>query len=300
MDLRDDATRALLALAELPRVGDRRLQRLQHRARTWNLPLARVADLPASALRDDLGLPVVAIERLALARAWHEARCDALAGALIAHRVELCPLGDPHYPEGWRRHGEPAPALAYLHGDPGLLRRPAVALLHSRVIDERTVAATVHLARAAVAAGAALAVGGMKTTHRLAAVTARALGGTRLVVLDRGLLAAFANRLDRDPFGFGPSRMPFDRSRTLVLTPFRPDDHALPRSGARRDGLIAALADLVIAMQARDGGELERLCLRAMGRGQRVAVWQRHNRRLLAAGAIAVDDENLLDLLPRA
>lgn len=300
MDLRDDATRALLALAELPRVGDRRLHRIQQRARDWHLPLARIADLPPNALRDDLGLPAVAVERLALARAWHEARCDALAGALVAHGVELCPLGDPHYPVGWRSHGEPAPALAYLHGDPVLLRRPAVALLHSRIIDAGTVAAIVHLARAVAAAGAALAVGGMKTTHRLAAVTARALGGSRLVVLDRGLLAAFAGRLDRDPFGLGPSRLRFDPHLTLVLTPFRPDDHALPRSGARRDALIAALADLVIAVRARDGGELERLCLRALRRGQRVAVWQGHNRRLLAAGATPLDDDNLRDLLPRA
>lgn len=299
MDLHHDTARALLALAELPCVGDRRLHRLQDRARAWHLPLARLADLPAASLRDDLGLPAAAIERLVDARAWHEARCAALASALSHHGVHLCPFDDPLYPNAWRDRGAPAPALAYLHGNPALLRRPSVALLHSRVIDEATVSAIVRLTRAVAAAGCAVAVGGMKTTHRLTAVTARALGGPRLVVLDRGLLAAFGGQLDRDPFGFGPQHMRFDGGRTLVLSPFRPDDHALPRSGPRRDALIAALADLVVAVHARTGGEIERLCLRALGRGQPVAVWQAHNPCLLAAGARPLHEADLPDGLPR-
>lgn len=300
MDLHHDAARALLALAELPRVGDRRLLGLQVRARARHLPLSRLIELPAAVLRNELGLPPVAVQRLTAARAWHEARCATLANALLEHGVRLCPLGDAEYPRAWRHHGDPPPALAYLHGDAGLLHRPVVALLHSRTIDAETVAATVRLTRAAVAAGCAVAVGGMKTTHRLATGTARALGGARLVVLDRGLLAAFDGRLDRDPFGFGPNRLPFDRSRTLALSPFRPGDHALPRSGARRDGLIAALADLVIAVHARPGGEIERHCLRALRRGQAVAVWQEHNTLLLAAGARPLREADLGTVMPRA
>ena len=87
--------------------------------------------------------------------------------------------------------------------------------------------------------------------------------------------------------------------RTLVLTPFRPDDHAVPRSGRRRAALIAALADLVVAVQARPGGEIEQVCMRALARGQEVAVWQAHNPRLAAAGAAALVDRALAPTFAR-
>ena len=293
MALAPDTALALLTVAELPRVGERRLQRLQERARRRHLPLARLADLPAVALREEFDLPAVAVRRLCDERALHGARCAALAAVLFECGACICPLGDPHYPGGWARHGDPPPPLAYLHGEPLLLRRPIVALLHSRLVDEATVTATLRIARAVAAAGYCLAVGGMKTTYRVAAATARGLGTARIIVLDRGLLAAFGGHLDRDPFGLGPRRAPFDPTRTLVLTPFRPDDHAVPRSGRRRDGLIAALADLVLAVHARPGGEIEQVCLRALARGQRVAVWRGHNPRLIAAGGRPLREADL-------
>ena len=295
----DAAALALLTLAELPRIGERRLLRLQERARRRHLPLARLADLPAAALREEFDLPAAAVARWCGERARHEARCAALATLLFEHGVRIVPLGDALYPAGWARHGDPPPPLAYLHGEPRLLHRPLVALLHSRLVDEATVTATVRIARAAAAAGCGLAVGGMKTTHRLAAATARALGAPRVIVLDRGLLAAFAGALDRDPFGFGPRHPVFDPCGTLVLTPFRPDDHAVPRSGRRRDALIAALADLVVAVQARPGGEIEQVCVRALARGQAVAVWQAHNARLAAAGAAALVERVLAPTFAR-
>jgi hypothetical protein len=294
-----DAALALLTVAELPRLGERRLRRVQECARRRHLPLARLADLPASALRDEFALPAAAIERLHGARPWHEARCAALAARLERHGARVCPCDDPEYPRGWARHGDPPPPLAYLYGDAALLRRPLAALLHSRLVDAGTVAATARLAAAAAGAGYGLAVGGMKTPHRIAASTARALGAARIVVLDRGLLAAFGGDLDRDPFGLGPGRARFDPAHTLVATPFRCEDHAVPRSGRRRDALLAALADLVLAVHARPEGEIERLCLRALARGQTVAVWRAHNARLVAAGAVPLGEAGLEERLAR-
>src|SRR5215470_2259678 len=130
----------------------------------------------------------------------------------------------------------------------------------------------------------------MKSTHRIAAVTGRAAGAPRLIVLDRGLFAAFHGQPDLDPFGFGPGRTRFDSRTTLVLSIFRPYDHASPRGGRRRDELIAALGDIVVALSARPGGEVERICLRALDRGQCVLSWQGNNPALLAAGAIPIDE----------
>ncbi|HUI26141.1 MAG TPA: hypothetical protein VL403_08665, partial [Candidatus Kryptonia bacterium] len=78
--------------------------------------------------------------------------------------------------------------------------------------------------------------------------------------------------------------------------PFRLRDHAVARNGPRRDELVAALADIVVAVHARAGGEIERICFAALDRGQCVVSWQGENPGLVAAGAIAIDDSHLGDL----
>ena len=213
--------------------------------------------------------------------------------SLAACGARVCERGEPPYPRRWAEWAEPPPPLAYLYGAPELLAGPAVALLASRGIGEQTVTATVRVAQRAAREGFALAVGGMKSTHRIAAVTGRAAGAPRLVVLDRGLFAAFGGQPEYDPFGFGPGRTRFDPGATLVLSVFRPHDHGTARSGQRRDELIAALGDIVVALSARPGGGVERICLRALDRGQCVLSWQANSPTLVAAGAATLDEHDL-------
>lgn len=288
-----DAAFALVSLAELPRVGERVLQRVQQRARRAGLAIARVLALPRPVLLDEYGLPAAAVQRLCDARIWHRAHCDAILTYLRAVGAALATPEDSTYPAAWATRANPPPPLTYLYGDPALAARPTLALLNSRVVSEHTVGATVRIARRAASEAFALAVGGMKTTHRIAAATARAAGASRIIVLDRGLFAAFHGRLELDPFGFGPGRTRFDPRTTLVLSPFRPHDHAVARNGRRRDELLAALGDIVVAVSARRGGEVERICLRAIDHGQCVLVWQGENAGLLAAGARPLDEDDL-------
>src|SRR5215470_4582003 len=288
-----DASVALITLAELPRVGERRLQRVQREARGRGMALARVLALGSVALARDYGLPAPALARLQRDRFWHTAHCRALVARLAACGARICQPGDAHYPSRWSMRADPVPPVAYLYGAFAALSRPTVALLTSRTVDEQTVVATMRVAQRAAQEGFALAVGGMKSTHRIAAATARAAGAPRLVVLDRGLFAAFGGPPEFDPFGFGPGRTRFDPRTTLALSVFRPHDHATPRNGRRRDQLIAALGDIVVALSARPGGGVERICLRALDRGQCVLNWQGDNPALLAAGAVAIDEETL-------
>jgi predicted Rossmann fold nucleotide-binding protein DprA/Smf involved in DNA uptake len=288
-----DGALALVMLAELPRVGERRLLRVQAEARARGLPLSRVVDLSPPALAIDYGLPAAALARLQQRRLWHAAHCRALLAHLAACGARVTQPGDRQYPRRWLELAEPVPPFAYSYGGAELLARPTVAVLASRTISELTVTATVQIAQRAGLDGLALVVGGMKSTHRIAAATARAAGAARLVVLDRGLFAAFGGPLELDPFGFGPGRVRFDPSMTLALSVFRPHDHATPRSGRRRDELIAALGDVVVAVSARPGGEVERICLRALDRGQCVLSWQANNTSLVAAGAVPIDEPAL-------
>jgi predicted Rossmann fold nucleotide-binding protein DprA/Smf involved in DNA uptake len=249
-----DTTLALVTLAELPWVGERRLLRLQAKAELHRLPLADLVALPPGALSRDYGLPEPARVRLERDGFWHAAHCRALVARLAACGAQVCAPGEAPYPLRWVGRAEPPPPLAYLYGEIELLNCPAVSLLASRGLSEYTVTATGRVAQRAARDGLALVVGGMKSTHRIAAATARAAGAPRLVVLDRGLFATFGTQLGFDPFGLGPRRARFDPRGTLVLSVFRPNDHATPRSGRRRDELIAALGDVIVALSARRGG----------------------------------------------
>jgi predicted Rossmann fold nucleotide-binding protein DprA/Smf involved in DNA uptake len=294
-----EAALALVTLAELPRVGERRLAQVQRIARGRGLPLAGVLGLDSAALARDYRLPTLAVRRLQRDRLWHTAYCRSLVARLAACGALVCEPGDREFPRRWHERANPPPPLAYVYGATELLDRPAVALLASRGIDEHVVTATVQIAQAAARAECTLVVGGMKATHRIAAVTVRAAGAGRVIVLDRGLFAAFGGRPEFDPFGFGPGRSRFDPRATLVVSVFRPDNHATPRNGRRRDELIAALGDIVVAVSARDGGEVERICLRSLDRGQCVLSWQANSPALVAAGAVPIDERDLASALRR-
>ncbi len=290
---------ALVTLAELPRVGERTIARVLRLARWKGLPLAEVLRLPTGALAAEYGLPRAAIARLEGDATRHANRCRDILLRLGAVRARISEPEDSAYPRRWVQRADPPPALVYLWGNAAVLESPTLAILNSRIITEQSVTATMQVSQWAVREGFALVTGGMKTTHRIAAVSVRAVGAPRIIVLDRGLLASFGSDFQHDPFGFGPGRARLDPCATLVLSPFRPCDHATPRSGRRRDELIAALGDIVIAVSARPGGEIERICLRALDHGHAVLSWQGGNSALVAAGAPAVDERDLRNGLRR-
>jgi predicted Rossmann fold nucleotide-binding protein DprA/Smf involved in DNA uptake len=291
-----DTAIALMTLAELPQIGERRLQHAQSAAQDQGMALRDLIDSmfqPAAAR--PYRLPPRARLRLERDRLWHAAHCRALVARLAACGASICQPGDAPYPRRWQTHAEPVPPLAYLYGASELLRRPTASLLASRTMSESTVAGAAAVVRCAADEGVAVAVGGMKATHRIAAAMARAAGAPRLVVLDRGLFTAFGGRPEFDPFGMGPGRTRFDPTATCVLSIFRPDDHASPRNGLRRDELLAALGDIVIALSARPDGEVERICRRVLERGGRVLSWEASSPTLIAAGASAIDGAALQD-----
>ena len=169
---------ALLTLAELPRVGERRVARVCERARGGADIAAEVLD--AAARRAGARLSVCRPRpwpgwrgrscgtRRTAARCWRGWR-RAARGSASAGRA-------PTIPAAWLSAAIQPPPLAYRYGAAQLLAAPRVALLRSRGLTEQVVTATVHVVRRAAADGCALAVGGMKSTHRIAAVGARAAG----------------------------------------------------------------------------------------------------------------------------
>ncbi len=94
-----------------------------------------------------------------------------------------------------------------------------------------------------------------------------------IYVLDRGLREALGPDFDRPPFSAARIRETvFAAERDLAVSPFRLDDHALGANNRRRDRVLYALADLIIALDARAGGGMVGECLRAHRQGRMVWV----------------------------
>ncbi len=289
-------------LSELPHVGDKAAARILAVNERRHHSFATFFRLPEAVLRADYELHPATIARMCGERSEHERRCQWLLDRLAGAGGEAWLPDAAAYPDRVRRRLAPPPAVLYGFGAPDPLRGPTLAVLNSRTLGEHAVSASLATVHAAAAQEFTLVSGGMKTSHRIAAVAGRAAAAPRVIVLDRGIFSTFGAHLDSDPFGFGPGRMALDAERTFVLSPFRLMDHAVPRNGRRRDELVAALADVIVAVHARAGGEIERVCLQALDRGQSVLSWYGENGGLVAAGATAVEEKDLHTLnryLPR-
>lgn len=291
-----------IMLSELPHVGDTAAARILALNQQRHHSFATFFRLPEAVLRDDYELHPATIAWLCSERGQHETRCQWRLDQLAAAGGDACLPDAAGYPTRVRQRLSPPPAVLYSLGSAAPLRASTLAVLNSRTLGEHAVSASLAVVQAAARQGFTLVSGGMKTAHRIAAVAGRAAAAPRVIVLDRGIFDTFGARLDRDPFGFGPGRMALDIERTLVLSPFRLLDHAVARNGRRRDELIAALADVIVAVHARPGGEIERVCLQALDRGQSVLSWYGENAGLVAAGATAIEEADLNGLsryLPR-
>jgi hypothetical protein len=94
--------------------------------------------------------------------------------------------------------------------------------------------------------------------YQRAALAALRFGGKVCYVLDRGLLEAFSNDLRRELFPAAHvwSRQ-YDPATTLTLTPYPLRAHGIAIHNRRRDELVFALADTIVAGEIRPGGQMD-------------------------------------------
>lgn len=288
----------VVQLSELPRVGPKGTARILSVNRGLGRSLEQFFQLPAAVYEEEYRLPPEAVASLTRHRRAYEDHCAALSERLRQHggRALLC--GEAEYPRAWVQFLSQPPPIVFALGDTALLQLPTAAVLNSRMPSADAMIATRAVVERASRDGFCVASGAMKLGHRIAAASARAAQAARIIVLDRGLFAAVGDESERDIFGLTSGRLRLDRSRTLVLSPFRLNNHAAPMNGARRDSLIAALADVVICVEARPGGHMEDLGLDMLRRGKLVASWHGANLALVAAGARGLEERDLACGLP--
>lgn len=285
----------LLLLSELPGVGERILHRLLARAAQCGVEPIAVLRWPAAELRE-LGLPRGTVDFLQAHGLEHRQRCAWLAQQLAAHGGWVVTWLDSAFPARLRQRLEPPPPLLFAAGPAALLRQPSCALLHSREPTAHTLEAYRSLVGLLARYRLTLVTSAHKATYRMAATFARSESCDAVVVLDRGLFHVLGPHLNRDPLGgLAPERAGLGQS--LVISSARLFDYGLARSGQRRDQIVAALADLVIAVHARPGGFIESLCLQTLAAGRPVLSWRGESAALLAAGARPATSESVEALI---
>lgn len=289
-----ESTLYAVMLSELPQVGERLARAIIECSEKRGHGLASFFRLPAPVLQRDYPLPEAARRCLEQHGEAHRRRCEWLAGQLVAHGGWACTLLDAEYPNRLRWRASPPPPVFFAVGEARCQDFPVLAVLHSRTPTADTMPAISAVVQRAAEEGFTLVTSTGKVAYRLVGMASRATGAPRIVVLDRGLFSALGPDLSRDPCVYAPSpTREFAKQPQMVCSAFRLLDHALPRNGARRDALVAAFADLILVLHARPGGEIERVCLQALDRGQPVLCWKGENPALVAAGAIPVSESDL-------
>lgn len=265
----------ILAWSGLPWVGERTLLGLLDHARESRRGLADLWDSPLEDLHALVPLHPKTRAALETQAADHWRRAGSEAETLQAWGVDLLLAGGPDYPralDGFRRKWP----ILYAYGALGLLEERRVALVNSRTVSNAALAATDALADALARRDVPLVTSTNREAYKASATAAKRHAGPSLMVLDRGIAEAFPTGIRRDPVA--PARVwdeSFDPDLQLLLTAMGWSRRWNQRSSAQRDALVIDLADIVVALDVRPGGNMERECIRAARAGKPViaVVW---------------------------
>jgi predicted Rossmann fold nucleotide-binding protein DprA/Smf involved in DNA uptake/SAM-dependent methyltransferase len=213
-----------------------------------------------------------------------------------AHELGIVLLapGDPDYPARLHEFYDGEPPLLYARGNAALLETACVALVNSAKPSAETLEHTLGLARRLAEAGQTLVAGAEGPSYNVVGLAAKQCGGAAITVLQHGLFAALKAGPQREPVPL--ARVlgeAWEPGRSLLVSPFRLDGRWQKGNGPRRDKLVLALAERIVAIEVRADGTIAGLCREALRLRRRVFVCQvvdrrkaaRANPSLLAEGA---------------
>jgi DNA processing protein len=287
----DDLTESLIALHLTPHLGEKTLGGV---LAGGERRVEGCFSAPEALLREDFGFPPRAADHFARRR--DRLRKDAQllvtslrrAGAAAIHRM------DPRYPSRFARLPD-APPLLYAVGDLALVEEPSVCFLASSTSTPDTLQRLRAMADAVAREGHPIATGHNRETYQASALAAAHHASPVVYLLDCGLFSVTSSGHDHP---FAAARIhPSEDQRRLFLSPFRPKDPWIGHNNRKRDRLIAAFAHVVVAVDLRPGGVMERECRAALRRGQRVVALAPEGRlpdahgRMFSQGALFVQDE---------
>jgi predicted Rossmann fold nucleotide-binding protein DprA/Smf involved in DNA uptake len=272
-------TQFLLLLHSVPHLGEKALARLLRLAAQQRLTPDKFLAMSRDELQDRCELHPDAAQALEQERDLLVARSAESARSLRAHGVHLLSVESATYPTRLIRNEDAPPPLLYAHGTLAPLdydyaaERFTFTLAVSNGADARSLDRLDALASELSAAGGIPVTGHDRAPYQRLALAAQRRGGPTIYVLDRGLREALGPQFDRPPFAAARIRdAAFDVARDLALSPFRLDDHGIGANNRKRDAIVFALSDVIVALDVRAGGEMADACVRAAGRNRPVFV----------------------------
>ena len=287
------ATQFLLLLHSVPHLGEKSLALLLRRLAQRRLGPQAFLDLTPDDLVRDYELPVRAAEHLHDHCSALLAKSAELLRAVRLHPLQLLSTESAGYPARLVQFDPAPPPLLYALGQLGLIEPPLPTRFTFTIAVSNGAPSAVLNRQDEIATGLVEAGGVPVTGHDRAAYKRLALAAQRrnrsvLYVFDRGLREALGADFDRPPFSAARIRdAVFEIERDLALSPFRLDDHGLGANNRRRDELVFALSDVVVALDVRVGGGMMHECLRAHNQGRPVYIVSKGrdgNDALRAAG----------------
>ncbi len=301
------AAQFVLLLHCVPHLGEKSLARLLRLVAQNRLDPAACLGLSARSWQNDYDLHPLAAAHLAEQSDALRQQSAELARTARAHALHVLTLASAAYPARLERFDDAPPPILYglgrlslLEGGPDAPTGYSVAPAFAFTIAVSNGAAPDVLTRQDELADGLVRAGGIPVTghdrppYKRLALSAQRLNRPTLYVLDRGLREALGPQFDRPPFAAARIRdAVFEISRDLALSPFRLDDHSLGANNKRRDRLIFALADVVIALDVRAGGGMAGECRRAWAQGKAAYVapiGRDGNDALRAAGCPSLPD----------
>jgi hypothetical protein len=293
----------VLLLHSVPYLGEKTLTRLLHTNARLRVAPEEFLALSALEWRTRYELDLRSIGYLEVRHKELLVQSADLARVARAHDLHVLTCESMTYPQALERFDDAPPPILYALGDTelvntGELRRRGhftFAVGVSNGAAAETLVRQDQIAAGLVLAGGIPVTGHDRASYKRLALSAQRLNRPILYVLDRGLREALGSEFDRPPFAAARIREAvFDRQRDLALSPFRLDDHSLGANNRRRDRMIFALADLIVALDVKAGGVMEAECRRAHEQGR--PVWaaeggREGNAALLAAGCVPLPPE---------
>lgn len=228
-----------------------------------------------------------------------------IASTVDSLGIRIITTIDPDYPSLICEYYDMPPPILYAYGNLALLREKKFAIVSSSSMSSHSAEISRELAGTLSDQGLVAVTSHNTEAYQVVGLAAKSRNSPLILVLDRGILSAFPQGLDWEPVAQARIwNLRFDRSRDLVISSFRLYDHWIGANGHERDKMVFGLADVVIAVDIRPDGVMQRECLRARTKGREVYVYkpfdgklQDGNAKLLEKGCDPIPSEWAQSLL---
>lgn len=293
----------LLMLHSVPQIGEKTLARLLRHHSQKRFTAEESLSFSAEEWIQRFDLHPYSAAYIVQNRDALIAKSAEMARSIRAYPLQLLTMESATYPAYLEAFDDSPSPLLYALGNVSLLNKKTLpgdnftfTIAVSNGASSETLALQDKIALELVQAGGIPVTGHDRMPYKRLALSAQRLNRPILYVLDRGMREALGPEFDRPPFSAARIRdAVFDTSRDLALSSFRLDDHSLGANNRRRDQILFALSELIIALDVRGGGGMYEECLRSFQKGKRVFISEAGrdgNSALLSHGCSKLPDDS--------